>query len=203
MSSSDKTTERDEVLYAFHLAFDPPVASVLADWVERYPEYTDDILSHAEFLFEAAKTGDEKLAASEELLASGRSQVLDEIYKAEARAQLTGEASDKSFVVLLKDAEQTVPSLARQLDIGRGVLTDLVQGRAKPPVRDRVVDALAEALKTTSFAVHSAINLTFAAPQMGMAKASEKPTARQRTLDEIIENDPTMTPERKAFWLKD
>jgi hypothetical protein len=47
MTDLAKTTERDEVLFAFHEAFERPTAADIIEWTKRYPQFADDIRAHA------------------------------------------------------------------------------------------------------------------------------------------------------------
>lgn len=39
--------DRDEVLYAFHRAYDRPTAEQIVEWVTKYPQFAEDIRTHA------------------------------------------------------------------------------------------------------------------------------------------------------------
>jgi hypothetical protein len=47
MSHHNRKEERDEVLFAFHQACERPTAEQIIAWTDRYPQFADDIRSHA------------------------------------------------------------------------------------------------------------------------------------------------------------
>lgn len=68
--------------------------------------------------------------------------------------------------------------------------------------RVRLAAALAEALSTTAEAIAAVAGRAAAHLQMGRAKAERAPNGRQRAFSDIVRDDPTMSVERKAFWLE-
>ena len=46
-SQEDRDNARDEVLYAFHRAYERPSAAEIIEWVTRYPQFAEDIRGHA------------------------------------------------------------------------------------------------------------------------------------------------------------
>jgi hypothetical protein len=95
-----------------------------------------------------------------------------------------------------------VPRLARQLDIARSVLADLVNGGVLAPVGKRLVRALTTALNITIEVFDSALQLALTSPRLGHAKADGAPTIIPRPYEEVIRNS-NMAPERKDYWLAD
>ena len=45
-----KIVDRDEVLFAFHQTCTDPTAEQIIEWVERFPQFADDIRAHAAIL---------------------------------------------------------------------------------------------------------------------------------------------------------
>lgn len=201
MSNIDQNDRKEDVLYAFHLACSHPTPAQIGEWAKRHPEFADAILEHAEMLLGTAQEGDEKMDVTEEQFARGRSQALDAIFNADLRPAAMPQSASTSFTELMQVTGTSIPKIARQINIGRGVLVDLVQGRMNQPVRRRLLNALATAFKVPVEAIQSAVETALAAPQMGLAKAASAPTAMRRSFDEIVNADPTMDAERKAYWL--
>jgi hypothetical protein len=42
-----ETPNRDDALWAFHLACERPTAEQITDWTRRYPQFAEDIRAHA------------------------------------------------------------------------------------------------------------------------------------------------------------
>jgi hypothetical protein len=90
--------------------------------------------------------------------------------------------------------------LARELNIARSVLADLVSGGMRAPVGKRLVDALTYALAITEDAFQAALQLAVRSPRLGHAKADGTPLIIARSYEEIIK-DSSMPPERQRYWL--
>lgn len=194
---------KDDVLFAFQLAHPRPGPRDIAEWIRRHPAFESDILEHATLLLEINHDSEEEAVADEALLARGRSRMLNAIYVDAEGAKAKGDLSPRSFEGLLKASGKSLPDVAREIDIGRGVLTDLVSGRMAPPIGRRLVDALVSAFSAAAAEIHAAFEASLAAPLMGRAKASGTPAALRRPYAEIVMADPTMSDERKAYWLED
>ena len=192
--------EREEILFAFQVAAPRPTIEDVAAWIDRHPECADAIRGHAELLLEVARTADAAAEPSLELLERGRATARAVLADARTRRRDPA-APAPTFAELLAAAGTSVPKLARALDIGRAVLTDLVQGRMRPPVPMRLVRALADGLRTTADVVTAAAVRAAASPQVGHAKARRAGGATARSFEEIVRGDPTMSAARKAFWL--
>lgn len=195
---------RDEVLFAFHRECPTPTVQQIADWVERYPSLADDIREHAALRLDwaAQREGDED-QVEELLLTRGRSRALNAIFKAQRAAQAQADNADAAtFDQLMSQAGKNVPQLAREIDIGRDVLSDLINGRMLAPVGRRLVDAFVQAVGSTVEAFHAAFDHACANPRMGMAKASGQPTVVAQSYETIIRRS-SMGEDRRAFWLED
>src|SRR5271165_3068040 len=119
---------RDEVLFAFHQACDNPNAEQIIEWTRRYPQFAEDIRAHAAIAKDwAARETLPALQPDADMLARGHSRVLNALYNAEVAANAAEEPCE-SFQEIMAKQETDVPRLARQLDIGRSVLADLVNG---------------------------------------------------------------------------
>lgn len=194
-------TARDEVLFAFQLAHPDPSPADVRTWVDRHPTLADAIMEHASAMLDAAREGETDAEPDASALARGRSVALDLLFRADEAARDAVHGSNASFDDLLSSYGKGVPNLSREIGIGRGVLTDLVSGRIAPPVGRRLLAALAAAFAVPAASVAGAVDLALAAPRLGRAKASGRPEARRRPYAEVVSADPTMTSERKAYWL--
>src|SRR5206468_2338952 len=81
----------------------------------------------------------------ENMLACAQSRVLNALYNAEVAAKAVAEPS-RSFQQLMVLRGTDVPRLAREIDIARSVLADLVNGGMLAPVGKKLVDALTHKL---------------------------------------------------------
>jgi hypothetical protein len=95
-----------------------------------------------------------------------------------------------------------VPQLARQLDIARSVLADLVNGGMLAPVGKKLATALARQFEISIEALDQAVEFALASPRLGHAKADGAPTIIARPYDEVVRTS-NMAPERKAYWLSE
>lgn len=197
--SNPKET-RDEVLFAFHQACDRPTPEQIIEWTRRYPQFADDIGAHAAIARDwAARKGLPVAEPDETMLARGHSRVLNALYNAEVAAKASGEPCE-SFQQIMADRGTDVPRLARQLDIARSVLADLVNGGVLAPIGKRLVNALTRALSITGEAFYAALQRALNSPRLGHAKADGPPTITPRRYEEVIRSS-NMAPERKEYWL--
>lgn len=202
MNMHNKEARRDEVLFAFHQQCERPTAEQIIRWTTRYPEFADDIREHAAIRMEwNAMDDQEALEPSEALMARGRSRALNAVHNAQEAAKTESEVSDEtSFEALLAARGANVPQLARDIDIERSVLADVVTGRVCPPLGNRLLQTLSVALHTTISKVNAAVDYACAHPRLGHAKASHAPSVAARSYEETIRAS-AMSPERKAYWL--
>lgn len=202
MNESAKREERDAILIAFHQECEKPTTEQIITWIERYPEYADDIRAHAAVALDwaAREKGDAEVEVSQSLLDRGFSNVLNAFFNAQQRAKAAVEA--KSFHDLAAARNIDVIDMADEMDIARGVLADLFDGAMLRPVRKRLVEAVCEFLKITREVFDAALDMALAKPSFGHAKATEAPVMRARPYDDIIRDSP-MTPERIRYWLEE
>lgn len=204
MTDNKMTPQRDEVLFAFHRACDVPTVDQIIEWTERYPEFADDIREHAAIRREWAAHGEEPMAESDELLISrGRSRALNAIYNAQVAAAPAAAAASahSTFDQLMNARSLTTPQLAREIDIERSVLADMVRGRMLPPITRRLLAAVTSALKITADEFHRALQHALASPTLGHAKADRQPTVVQRSCEDIIRSS-SMPEDRRSYWLE-
>ena len=203
MIERNRTVERDEVLFAFHVACDVPTPELVEEWVRRYPQYEDDFRRHAGIL--AARLVRAQVAEpepDETMLARGRSRALNAVYNAEIEAQLADVAPDVgTFTQLLEAAGTSIAALARKISIDRMVLAELAAGRMALPVGLRLSDALVAVLKETPLRLDAAFRQSLASPRLGHAKAEQAPTIHLRSYEEIILSSQHMGDEQKKYWL--
>jgi len=202
MTNQTKAPSRDEVLFAFHRDCTRPTADQIIDWTRRYPEFADDIRSHAAIILDsAANEGAEDQDVDELWMNRANSRALNAIYTAQAAAQSAADLdSGLTFDQLMSAAGLATPQLSRTLDIGREVLSDLFRGRMRPPIGQRLVAALTEELHATRAQVDQAIALAMARPSIGHARATQQPTVVQRSYEEIVRSS-SMSSERMSYWL--
>jgi hypothetical protein len=199
---TDKLQEarRDEVLFAFHRECAVPTAAQIAEWAERYPDFSEEIRAHASIRRDWAADQTEEVT-DELLLARGRSRALNALYNAQVAAQSarTG-AEGASFDELMSASGLGIREIAREIDIERTILADLVAGRMLPPVGPRLVQAMGQLVHASVDIFNRAVDVALAKPRLGMAKADQQPTINARPYTDII-RDSSMSDERKEYWL--
>ncbi len=149
MTRNTPPATRDEVLFAFHQDCERPTAEQILDWTRRYPQFADDIRAHAAVARDwAAMEGRPAELPDETLLARGFSRVLDALYNAETVVEAAAPATtpQASFHELMAARRTDVRALARELDIERGVIADLMSGRMRAPAGKRFASAVTAAL---------------------------------------------------------
>jgi len=204
MSQHNRKEDRDEVLFAFHQACERPTADQIIAWTDRYPQFADDIRSHAAVSRDwAASEGLLAVEADETMLARAYSNALNALYEAEIKASSAAPVrAAKNFHEILKERGKEIYQLAGELDVARGVLADLFNGWMLAPVRKRLIDAVASSLSITRAAFDDALTFALQNPRLEHAKADHAPTVTPRPCDEIIRDSP-MSPERKRYWLEE
>jgi hypothetical protein len=201
MTDHNQVDELDEVLFAFHRACANPSAGDIIAWAGRYPQFAADIRAHAAILKDwAARRNLPADEPSELMLTRARSRALDALYNAEVARRSEASSSERSFEQMMQARGTDVPQLARDLNIARSVLADLVSGGMRAPVGRRLVDALTYALAITEDAFQAALQLALRTPRLSHAKAQETPSIIARSYEEIIA-DSAMPPERQGYWL--
>ncbi len=201
MNQHNRKEDRDEVLFAFHQACERPTAEQIIAWTDRYPEFAEDIRSHAAIRRDwAASEHLHDVEADETMLARTYSNALNALYDAQTKTASAHAA--KNFHQMLNERGKEVYQLAGELDIARSVLADLFNGWMLAPVRQRLVEAVASSLGITHARFDDALTFALQTPRFGHAKANGAPTVTPRPCDEII-RDSNMSPERKRYWLEE
>ena len=197
---TDPKEFRDQVLFAFQQACEHPTPEQIIEWTRRFPQLADDIRAHAAIAKDwEAREGFPDVKPDHDMLARGHSRVLNALYNAEVAAKVAEERC-RSFQEIMAERGTDVPRLARDLDIARSVLADLVNGGVLAPIGKRLVNALTQALQITLQAFDGAVQRALHAPRIGHAKADGTPTIIPRPFDAVIRSS-SMTPERVQYWL--
>jgi hypothetical protein len=78
MTETNRTEDRDEVLFAFHQECMRPTSEQIADWARRYPQFAEDIRAHAAVAWDwAEEDAPEVGELDESLVARGYSRALN------------------------------------------------------------------------------------------------------------------------------
>ena len=138
----------------------------------------------------------------EVLAARAYSQALNIIYSASPSSAAVETAKHRTFLQMQEAIGKQTHQIARELEVGRDVLSDLFNGSMKPPIRKRLVDSLLEKLNTTLEEFLGALNLARQTPSMSHAKSHHVPSVVARSCDDII-RDSNMSDDRKRYWLEE
>lgn len=209
MTGANKDMELDEVLFSFHKACENPTAEQIAEWAKRYPQFAEEILSHASLLKDwAAKEKLSALEPDETMLSRGQSRTLDALYKARAAAkECTAKSiasnvcpAPQTFKQIMKKTGTSIPGLAKTFDIARSILSDLFGGRMKGPIGERLQEALTGIWSIPVETLNQAIQSARANPTLGTPRAESTPTIIPRTYEELVRAS-SMSDPRKRYWL--
>jgi hypothetical protein len=203
MIKHKRSSNRDEVLVAFHQALDRPTYEDVAEWSARYPEFADDFRDHANIRRDwTDESKDEFVHVDDAMLARGRSRALNILHDLGKTAEVIApETKSMTWHQLLSSSNITIAMLAREINIDRMVLAELNAGRMRLPIGSRLVEALANALNVSIATLQGVFaNLAAAPPKLGHAKANQQITITPRSYEEIIEAS-TMPSQQKQFWL--
>jgi hypothetical protein len=202
MNDPNRTKERDEILFALHRECSNPTAEQIIAWIERYPQFADDIRSHAAIIKDwVAREGKPVLEPSESMLSRSHSRAMDALYKAQIApvAEQAG-ATGLTFEQIMASRGTDVPELSRKLNIARGVLSALVSGRMLAPVGERLIAALTSYLSISRDVFNRALQSAQATPRLGHAKADGAPSVIPCTYEDLVRAS-SMPEERKQYWL--
>lgn len=194
---------RDEVLSAFHSECERPSAADILRWVQKYPQFADDIREHAAL----SRDMDDAKAATpsaddQAFFARARSHALNALHEARKRASEASAIATSSFDALMSAERTDIPRLAKELNISRGVLAAMMGGRMKAPVGTRLVKEIRRVLNISIDQFDAAFRLALESPQMGHAKATSAATVHRQSYEEIIQ-DASMSDEQKTYWLSE
>nr|WP_294522484.1 hypothetical protein [uncultured Rhodopila sp.] len=206
MTDSPQTPDRDDVLFAFHEACLRPTTKQIIDWTSRYPQFADDIRAHAAAARDLEAQKEVPLdEPTETTLARAYSRALNALYQADVKAPVHA-SNGEYFQDILATRGMDVPALAREVggDIGirRSVIADLINGRMRPPVGRRFLDASCRGLAITRDRFFAALERAIATPRYGLAKADTAPTVTARNYEDVVK-DSGMTEDQIRYWLDD
>lgn len=207
MTNSIQKVERDEVLYAFHQSCSKPTARDIIEWVNKYPQFADDIRMHAAIARDLAAREE---ISSEEVdqvtLDRAFSRALNIAYEAGQRSSTANDSVAQSFQQLMTACNKDVPTLAAEIGVTHGmkrsILADLVNGRMRPPIGKRFTAAVMKALSIPIESFDNAVRMALNAPRVGHANADIIQEVKPLSYAEIIE-DSALTAEQKQYWLED
>lgn len=203
MSKTTRENDRDHALLEFHRLCPRPTAGQIIEWTKRYPEFADDIRTHAAIsrdwdAADLSNEADEDI--SETMKARAHSRVLNALFLSESPVLITEIETAGGFHEALEARGQRVHEVAKELDIGRDVLADLFNGWMTAPVGRMLTDAVRGFFGMSAAAFELAYQYACDHPKLGHAKASGHPTIPRRSYEEIIAGS-NMSPERKKYWL--
>jgi transcriptional regulator with XRE-family HTH domain len=205
MNYQSKSMERDEVLFAFHEAFERPTAENIVEWTRRYPQFADDIRAHAAVAWDWSTEPIEFTQSIDEtLMARAHSQALNLIHSAkqESLPRNSNAVVGRTFQQMRQSAGKEIYQIAEDLDISRSVLSDLFGGRVRPPIGKRLSDKLVAYLQTTSTEFLNALSSALNSPLLGHAKSNNAPRVTVRSYDDAIQRS-DMSDDRKRYWLEE
>jgi|SRR5262245_35825723 len=201
MSDANRDMERDEVLFALHKACTNtnPSAAEIAKWVERFPQYADEIRSHVAIIKDwAAREGRQAPEPDEAMISRSESRAMDALHK--ARTAAAGRPAAQTFDQIMAATGTNVPDLARKLNIARVILAALVGGRMLAPVGERLVAALTGCWSISTEAFEFAVQLALTAPKLGIPKADSNAVVIPRSYEDLVRAS-SMSEDRKKYWL--
>lgn len=174
--------ELDEVIFQFHQAVDVVTPKALKEWTSRYPQYANEIRSHAVEI------------ADMELLAS-------------IRPQAAGEAAPSPMPTLRTVAQRagiSLRDLADAMTVPRSIVSDINAGRIEPAsIPRRFARVGAEKLGLAKAWLLDVARASSEPPAAAAFKAKNGPSeGRKRSWQEAIKAS-EMSDEARTFWLKE
>ena len=206
MTNSTQKVERDEVLYAFHQSCTQPTVEDIIEWVNKYPQFADDIRIHAAIARDwAAREEISNEEVDQVTLDRAFSRALNIVYEAGQRSSTSNDSVAQSFQQLMSACNKDVPAIASEIGITHGmkrsILADLVNGRMRPPIGKRFTAAVMKALSIPIEAFNRAVQMAINAPRIGHANADAIQEIKPLSYEEIIK-DSNLAPEQKDYWLE-
>jgi len=203
MTNENRNQDRDVVLLAFHEACKRPTADQIIAWVEKYPQFAEDIRAYATVTWDSITQGEAVAEVDESLVATAYSKALSIVWQADNAAAPDASVAARSFHDLLAARGMGVPQLARAIRMKRGIVGDLVSGRMSGPIKNVFVNAISIALAVGRDAFNAAHVIALRSATVGLAKADRAPSIIVRPYEEIIRSDEDLTDEEKRYWLEE
>lgn len=209
MTNRSQHLDRDQVLLAFQEAYKMPTAENIIEWVERYPEFAEDIRDHAAIAHEiAARAGNgSEDEIDDRALNISFSHALNGLYAGDQDSKIAAKVRNAvSFQEALAALGKTIAGLTAEIskavgiDVARTVIADLINGAMKLPIGHRLKDAMMLVLPIDSASFDRKAQYALDHPQVGMAKSSVAPVLKQRSYEEIIIGS-NMDQTQKRYWL--
>lgn len=204
MTNATQHNDRDAVLYAFHQECSHPSLEDICRWIDRYPQFANDIRLHAAIArdWDPSKEGNLLETPDQATLDNAYSRALNIAYEAKQKRLTSNISASRSFQQLMAERGKDVPALANEIGHGikRSVLADLVNGVMQPPIGPRLSQAVTNALSISLDVFNDALQVALGAPRMGHAKAGTAPVVKTRSYQEIVK-DSGMNPEQQQYWL--
>jgi hypothetical protein len=209
MTNRSKDLDRDEVLTAFHEAYEKPTAENIIEWVKRYPEYAEDIRDHAAIALDVAARSpdDAEESVDERALNISFSYALDGLFAGDQESKIAANISRAvSFQEVLSARGKSIANLADEvggpIGISRAVVSDLCNGGMRPPITDRFKSRVARALRISTSSFDQKVQYSLDHPRLGMPKSTVTPKINQRSYEEIIRGS-SMNEEQIQYWLSE
>lgn len=209
MTNRRQHLDRDQVLLAFQEAFKKPTAENIIEWIERFPEYAEDIRDHAAIAHDIAARATEhpEYEIDDRALNISFSHALNGIFSGDQESKITERVRNAtSFQELLSALGKTIAILVTEISdvvgvgIAKSVIADLINGAMKPPIGRRLKDAMMRVLPIDSASFDQKTQYALDHPRIGMAKSSVTPQLKKRSYAEIIKSS-SMDQIQKQYWL--
>jgi len=202
MTEHVNAADRDQILLAFHQDCERPSVEDIIEWTEKHPELADDIRAHAALLRDwAAQDGLPQQVPDDLALVRARSRALNALHSVRAEHAEEPQQATASFGAMIAAKGTNIRELARQLDIDRGALADMIDGVMLAPIGERLVTAWMSFFAVSRSAFENALASALATPRLGHASASGTPQIIPRPYEEIIRSSTSMSAERIRYWL--
>lgn len=201
-------TERptlEDVLDAFIASGADPNGGSLAEWIQRYPEYTDELTEFAvnlSLLDTLPTSPDAEKIEAGTLVLRGMSILQNLLYRQEQASVVPTAVPLTSIVNEGKVHGLTLRQLAQAAGLGELVVSKLERRRI------RFASIPREAIEAMAAAIHRDVESLVRYLQQGPAfapaaqhRAEQAPQLREEDFATAVQNDPTMSPEERAHWL--
>jgi hypothetical protein len=195
----------EDVLDAFVASGADPYGGSLAGWIQRYPEYTDELTEFAanwSLVNTLPASPDSAEVAEGTLVLRGMSILQNLLYRQDQTSNATTAAPLTSIVAEGKAHGMTVRQLARAVG-----LSDVILGKFDRRLI-RFASIPREAVEAVAAAIQSDTERVVRYLQQGPTfapatqhRSEHAPTLKEEDFSTAVRNDPTMTTEQRAHWL--